>query len=121
MNYYRKIEKSVNDLKYKMQIAALTLNINKNKNDINEIDKKFDDYYNNVYIDNAISRTNRLINIFNTNLTNHIDNYELNVPDNLKSDITNIKNEIDNLPEDLDNTLSNIKSDITNIENIDSK
>ena len=34
MNYYRKIEKSINELKYKMQIAALTLNVNKNKSDI---------------------------------------------------------------------------------------
>ena len=34
MNYYRKIEKSINDLKYKMQIAALTLKINENKSDI---------------------------------------------------------------------------------------
>ena len=34
MNYYRKIEKPINELKYKMQIAALILNINKNKNDI---------------------------------------------------------------------------------------
>ena len=34
MNYYREVEKSVNDLKYKMQIAALTLNVNKNKSDI---------------------------------------------------------------------------------------
>ena len=36
-----------------MQIAALILNTNKNKNDINEIDKKFDDYYKNEYIDNS--------------------------------------------------------------------
>ena len=104
MNYYRKIEKSINDLKYKMQIAALTLNINKNKNDIKEID-------------NSINRVNRLINIYNTNLTNHINNYELNVPNNLKSDITNIKNEIDNLPENLNENITNIKSDITNIKN----
>ena len=117
MNYYRKIETSINDLKYKMQIAALTLNTNKNKNDINEMGKKFDNYYNNEYIDNAISRTNRLINIFNTNLTNHIDDYKLNVPNNLKSDITNIKNEIGNLPENLNDNITNIKSDITNIKN----
>ena len=34
MNYYRKIEKSINDLEYKTQISALTLNVNKNKTDI---------------------------------------------------------------------------------------
>ena len=34
MNYYRKVVKPVNELKYKMQITALTLNINKNKSDI---------------------------------------------------------------------------------------
>ena len=117
MDYYRRVKTPINDLKYKMQIAALALNMNKNKNDINEIDKKFDDYYNNVYIDNSINRLNRLINIFNENLTNHIDNYELNVPNNLKSDIAAIKDEIDNLPENLDSDMSNIKSDITNIKN----
>ena len=37
MNYYRKIEKSVNDLKYKFQIAALNLKINENKNDIKSL------------------------------------------------------------------------------------
>ena len=31
MDYYRKIETSINDLKYKMQIASLTLNIIKIK------------------------------------------------------------------------------------------
>ena len=34
MNYYRKIETSVNDLKYKMQMTALVLNVNKNKSDV---------------------------------------------------------------------------------------
>ena len=34
MNYYRKVLKPINELKYQMQIAGLTLNINKNKNDI---------------------------------------------------------------------------------------
>ena len=34
MNYYTKAIKPFNELKYKMQIAGLTLNINKNKSDI---------------------------------------------------------------------------------------
>ena len=37
MNYFRRIEKPINELKYKMQIAALTLNINKNKIDIESL------------------------------------------------------------------------------------
>ena len=37
MNYFRRIEKPINELKYKMQIAALTLNINKNKSDIESL------------------------------------------------------------------------------------
>ena len=123
MNYYRKIEKPINDLKYKMQIAALILNMNKNKNDIKEIDKKFNDYYNNEHIDNSINRVNRLINIFNENLTNHINDYKLNVPNNLKSDITNIKSDIEiintNMLQYLNKTIINEKkldthSDIIN-------
>ena len=113
MNYYRKIEKPINDLKYKMQIAALILNMTKNKNDINEIDKKFNDYYTNEHIDNSINRVNRLINIFNENLTNHINDYKLNIPNNLKSDITNIKSDIEiintNMLQYLNKTIINKK------------
>ena len=47
MNYFRRIEKSVNDLKYKMQIASSILKVNQNKSDIksikNNISEKTDD------------------------------------------------------------------------------
>ena len=35
--YYRKITKSIDDTKYKLQLAAITLKINKNDIDIKEI------------------------------------------------------------------------------------
>ena len=37
MNYYRRIQKPIDELKYKMQIGALLLNINKNKIDIESL------------------------------------------------------------------------------------
>ena len=37
MNYFRRIEKPLSELKYKMQIGALLLNINKNKIDIESL------------------------------------------------------------------------------------
>ena len=37
MNYFRRIQKPIDELKYKMQIAALTLSINKNKIDIESL------------------------------------------------------------------------------------
>ena len=37
MNYYRKVVKPINELKYKMQIGALTLSVNKNKSDIKSL------------------------------------------------------------------------------------
>ena len=91
-----------------MQIASLTLNTNRNKNDINEIDKKFDNYYNNEYIDNTISRMNRLINLFNSNLTNHIDKYTDDTRNVNFSDISvNKQNNVDQLKriEELENNI----------------
>ena len=49
MNYFRRIEKPISELKYKMQIAALTLNINKNKIDIESLrDNELEKINNNI-------------------------------------------------------------------------
>ena len=39
MNYYRRIQKPIDELKYKMQIGALLLNIKSLDNKINTIEK----------------------------------------------------------------------------------
>ena len=72
MNYYRKIGKSVNDLKYKFQIAALTLKINENKNDIKSLK---DANLSKINI-NKINISNNLdkINDISSNLTKEVFN-----------------------------------------------
>ena len=42
MNYFRRIEKPINELKYKMQLAVLNLIINKNKRDIESLDNNLE-------------------------------------------------------------------------------
>ena len=72
MNYYRKIGKSINDLKYKMQIAALTLKINEDKSDIKTLEDN-----NLLKINsNKINISNNLekINDISNNLTKEIFN-----------------------------------------------
>ena len=143
MNYYRKpINKTVDDIKLKMQIGSLTVkmteninkindllevdknikkDINNNSNSIenvknkvdnyydkNEIDLKFNDLYNKTYIDHKldniydknqtidkISKLDRNIVLFNTNLTNFIDKTYKNDKKLIEDGITENKTKLD--------------------------
>ena len=48
MNYFRRIEKPINELKYKMQIGALLLNISNNKNNIESLDNNLEKINTNI-------------------------------------------------------------------------
>ena len=196
MNYYRKpIDKTIDDVKLKMQIGTLTVKITENINKINdslEVDKnikkdvidnsnsiknmkneisdkvdnllsdnyydkndinlKFGDLYNKTYIDhkldniydktyinnlsnnlynrtyldnkfdniydktdvnNVNSTLNRNIILFNTNLTNHINEYATNKQE-LKKDIKDNKDSLNNF---IINTFSTFTNNISNLNN----
>ena len=111
MNYYRKsINNTVNDVKLKMQMGALTLKITENINKINdllEVDKSIEKdtvdnsnliNSNKNIVDNKVSKLDQNLILFNTNLTNFIDS--------TKNTIDNIKLSIDKIP--------NIENNITN-------
>ena len=100
--------------------------ISDNYYDKNEIDLKFNDLYNKTYIDHKLdniydkteindknSKLDRNIVLFNTNLTNHIDNYS-----NEKKIISeDIKENKDNLNNFIINTFSNFSTNISNLNN----
>ena len=69
MNYFGRIEKPINDLKYKFQIAALTLKINENKNDIKSLKDT-----NLLKINTNISNNTDKINDISSNLTKEVFN-----------------------------------------------
>ena len=76
MNYFRRVEKPINELKYKMQIAALILNINENKNDIKSLrDNNLEKINNNkINISSNLEKINDISSnlikeIFNKNYT----------------------------------------------------
>ena len=48
MNYFRRIEKPISELKYKMQLGALLLNINNNKNNIKSLDNNLEKINTNI-------------------------------------------------------------------------
>ena len=100
--------------------------ISDNHYDKNEIDLKFNDLYNKTYIDHKLdniydkteindknSKLDRNIVLFNTNLTNHIDNYS-NEKKNISEDIKENK---DNLNNFIINTFSNFSTNISNLNN----
>ena len=104
MNYYRKlIEKTVNDVKLKMQIGVLTVKITENINKINdllEVDKDIKkDIVNNL---NSIENMSKNI----TNNFNRISVDDKNIKyqtgiinsniDEIKSTLTNIENDLSN-------------------------
>ena len=100
--------------------------ISNNYYDKNEIDLKFGDLYNKTYINHKLdniydkteindknSKLNRNIVLFNTNLTNHIDNYS-----NEKKIISeDIKENKDNLNNFIINTFTTFSNNISNINN----
>ena len=96
--YYRGLINSLNDVKYKLQLASMTLKINDNKNNISGIK-------------NDISGIN--------NFSNKINDNETNISDNLTK-IENNKNNISsNLGKinDNDNDINEIRSNLNNIKN----
>ena len=98
MNYYRKpIEETVDDVKLKMQMAALTLKLSENNdkiNDLLEVDKNIKkDVANNS---NSIENMNKDI----TNNFNRVSINEKNIKfqtDTINSNIDEIKSNLDNL------------------------
>ena len=84
--YYRGLINSLNDVKYKLQLASMTLKINENKNNI-------------TGIKNDISEINNFSDKINDNETNISSNLlKINDNDNdideIRSNLNNIKNEL---------------------------
>ena len=84
--YYRGLRNIINDTKYKLQLASMTLKINENKNIISGIK-------------NDISEINNFSNKINDNETNISDNLsKINDNDNdideIRSNLNNIKNDL---------------------------
>ena len=93
--YYRGLRNSLNDVKYKLQLASMTLKINENKNNITGIK-------NNIF---EINNFSDKINDNETNISNNlikINDNENNISSNL-SKIENNKNNIDEINENLSN------------------
>ena len=121
--YYKRIIQNIDNVRMKFDISALLV---KSK----EFDSKIENIENdNINFDTKIKKLDKNIILFNNNLTNHIDQYKKDVPDDLnskingittiKSDITSLNTYIDNLPNDIDSKIddiTNIKSDITSIK-----
>ena len=128
MNYYRKsVNNTVNDVKLKMQMGALTLKITENINKINDllevdesIKKDIVDNSNLInsnknIVDNKVSKLDQNLILFNTNLTNFIDS--------TKNTIDNINLSIDKIPNIENNTTNNLSKISQNfaISSINSK
>ena len=79
----------------------------------NYLDNKFDDIYTKTDVNDINSKLNRNINIFNTNLTKHINKYS-----NEKKIIDEgIKENKDNLNSFIMNTFSNFNTNVSNLNN----
>ena len=98
MNYYRKpIEKTINDVKLKMQIDALTVEITENINKINDL-LEVDKNIKKDIVDNSNSIENMSKDI--TNNSNRISINEKNIKfktDTINSNIDEIKSNLNNL------------------------
>ena len=117
MNYYRKpIEKTINDVKLKMQIGALTVKITENINKINdllEVDKNI--------IKDVKDNSNSIKNI-NKDVTNNFNRNSINErsikfkTDTINSNIDEMKSNLDNLYLSSNNKYSIENFFIINIE-----
>ena len=99
--YYRGLKNFLNDTKYKLQLASMTLKINKNKNSISGIK-------------NDISEINNFSDKINDNETNISDN--LSKINTNKSDIDEIKSNLSNIDFNSGNRFSIENFFIYNIE-----
>ena len=98
MNYYRKtVNNTVNDVKFKMQIGALTVKISENINKINdllEVDK-------NIKKD-IVNNSNKIVSM-NESITNNFNRISINEKsikfktDTINSYIDEMKSTLDNL------------------------
>ena len=136
MNYYRKpINKAVNDVKLKMQIAALTLKLSENNDKIDDlfnvdknIKKDVSDNLNlinsnkeNIFKkNNEIYKKGLLITSNNTSIYDHKQRLDVieknikNIPLN-STEIINIKTNFENI----ENTIKNYNTDIIKIPDIE--
>ena len=78
------------------------------------LDNRFDDIYNKTETNNKISKLDRNIVLFNTNLTKFIDETYKNDKEILEGDIKENKNKFDNF---IINTFSTFSNNISNINN----
>ena len=84
--YYRGLRNSLNDVKYKLQLASMTLKINENKNNINGIKSNI----------SGINNFSENINDNETNMSNNLEKINDNDDDidEIKSNLNNIKNDL---------------------------
>ena len=133
MNYYRKtVNNTVNDVKLKMQVGALTVKMTENIkkiNDLLEVDKNIKkDIINNSnliisnkdIIKNKIPELERNLILINTNLTKFVDLTKNNIKlvENNVSDIDNNKNSIDIIEQNIPNMNLNLDKIATTENNI---
>ena len=80
MDYYRKIAKSVDELKLKLQLSALLLKIRQNSNKLIQIKSDVESNYN--YIGDLELNADKNKADISTNITNISGNYIVNFIDN---------------------------------------
>ena len=143
MNYYRKpIEKTINDVKLKMQIGALTLKLSENINKISDLLKVDEDIKKDIgdnlnltnsnkenisKNDNEIYKKDLLISSNNISIYGHKNRLDVIEKDikkiDLNMDVTNLKNDIknnsDNITKNYDITQINKKKSEFNTDLID--
>ena len=102
--YYRGIQNSIDDTKYQLQLASMTLKINENKNNINGIKNDLSG------IDNFSDKINDNKNSISSNLSKINDN-ETNISNNLEKINTN-----DNYIDEIKSNLNDIKNDLSDFK-----
>ena len=101
------LDNELNNYYYKSNIDNKISNLYDNYYDKNHLNLQFNNLYNRTYLDNKFddiytktdvnginSKLNRNINIFNTNLTNHINSYKIDKKD-INNNIKNNKDKLD--------------------------
>ena len=92
MDYYRKIAKSVDELKLKLQLSALTLKIAENADKFDQIKSDIESNYNDIGNIELLSDENKTNISTNTNKVNLL--YQAHKE--IKNDITFIENNLNN-------------------------
>ena len=76
--YFRKLNENLQNLKMKFDISSLLLKSKEHDSKIKDIEN------NNIDFDTKIKKLDRNIILLNNNLTNHIDQYKTDVPEDLR-------------------------------------